>query len=79
MYNELNTENKVILTIADYHLGTLKFQTFIQRPDNIRKLPMELATCICNIHRNITKNRIRLARSTLQEAALILSQVPLWL
>ena len=78
-YQELNIENKVNLTMADYHLNTLKFQTFIPRPNNIKKLPMELATCLCNRHRNVTNSKIRLARSTLQEADLVLSQVPLGL
>ena len=79
MYRKLNAEDKVNLTIANYHLNTLKFQTFIPRPNNIKKLPLELATCICNRHRNVTKSKIRLARSTLEEAALVLSQVPLGL
>ena len=61
----------------DWHFSNLYFETFIPRPSNIQKLPIEFAHCVCQRHQNVSKYKIRSARSTLNEAALLLAPVNL--
>ena len=79
-----NLSNRAILDTdldnrMEFYYKTLMFETFVPRPANIQKLEMEYSRCICERHSNVTLFKVRQARSTLEEASLILSNLNLGL